>query len=311
MTTPPPTPIAARKVEVRRRGNGLGIWFFRQALRIFGLWGAYRLLDLVALYYALFDLETRARVSPYLVRRYPRATALGRWVALYRLFHSQGRQLIDTHASLLGAVRYDLVMERPEAILALGADPKGCVLLMSHMGNWKITMPAFDKVGKPICLVKRPDENRAMAESLGLDREDAKIRIISPEGDFGGAIEIVKALDAGAMVAMMGDRRYGFETIRVPDFLGAPAYFPFGAFHIAATCGVPVAVLLSAKTGPRQYTVALERLIRPVYRPGRPKREQLAEWAAEYAKTLEEFVLKYPDQCFIFNDVWREESSAG
>ena len=154
----------------------------------------------------------------------------------------------------------------------------------------------------------RPEDNRAVADSLGVDRENSQIRLISPEGDFGGSIEIVNALQEGAIVSMMGDRSYSFDSVRVSSFLGAAASFPYGAFHIAAVCKVPVVVFLSAKTGPRQYKVSISRLIYPVYKEGRRKKDQAAEWVREYAEVLEEFVLKYPYQCFIFHDIWKNNN---
>lgn len=297
---------AARGSRRTFSGTALGIWFFAQALAVFGLWGAYRLLDLVALHYLIFARGARSKALAYLRHRFPDAGGWRRALQVYRLFHAQGRHLIDTYAAAVGAVEFDLRIADRTVIDRLGAAGEGCVLLMSHVGNWKISMPAFAQVPKSIYLVKRPDEDRAMAESLGLDREDAQVRLISPDGDLGGAIEIVRAIDQGAMVAMMGDRRYGADAVRVPSFLGAPAWFPFGAFHIAATCRVPVAVFLCAQTGPRQYTVNISRLMHPFFQPGRPKKEQLAEWVRDYAEGLEEFVLKYPYQCFIFDDVWKD-----
>ena len=298
--------VAARKIGVKHRGNALGFWFFRQALKFFGLRGAYFLLSGVALYYLLFDVDVRRRAMAYVRRRFPNAGFFGNANAVYRIFLNQGQHLIDHYALLSGAVHFDLCLENKDIINKVGSAREGCVLLTSHVGNWQIAMSAFRQIQKKIYLVMRPEDNRAVAHSLGVDRESSQVRLISPEGDFGGAIEIVKAIQDGAIVSMMGDRRYGFDSVRVPSFLGAAASFPYGAFHIAAACKVPVVIFLSAKTGPREYTVSISRLIYPVYKEGRRKKDQIADWVGEYTGVLEEFVLKYPYQCFIFNDVWKE-----
>lgn len=300
------TAIAAHKIEVKHRGNTLGFWLFRQQLKFFGLRGAYFMLAIVATHYLIFDRDARRRTMSYVRRRFPNAGFFGNMNAVYRLFLNQGQHLIDHFASMSGAVSFDLRMENKDIIYKVGAAAEGCVLLTSHVGNWQIAMPCFAHISKKVYLVMRPEDNRAVAESMAVDRGNAQIRLISPEGDFGGAIEIVKVLREGAVVSMMGDRRYNFDSVRVPSFLGAPASFPYGAFHIAAACKVPVVVFLSAKTGPQQYTVSVSRMIYPVYKEGRPKKEQMAEWVQEYASVLEEFVNKYPYQCFIFHDVWKE-----
>lgn len=304
--SPKDSVVAAHKIEVKRRGNALGFWFFRQALKFFGLRGAYFLLSGVVLHYLLFDVDARRRAMAYVRRRFPNAGFFGNVNAVYRLFLNQGHNLIDHFASLSGVVHFDLCMENKEVINKVGSAREGCVLLTSHVGNWQIAIPAFAQVNKKVYFVMRPEDNLAVANSLGIDRESSQIRLISPEGDFGGAIEITNAIGEGAIVAMTGDRRYSFDSVRVPFFLGAPAFFPYGAFHIAAACKVPIVILLSAKTGPRQYTVSISHLICPVYKEGRPKKDQIADWVQQYAAVLEEFLLKYPYQCFIFNDVWKK-----
>ena len=298
--------VAARKIRVKHRGNALGFWFFHQTLKFFGLQGAYFLLSGVAFHYLLFDVDARRRAMAYVRRRFPNAGLFGNVNAVYRIFINQGQHLIDHYASLSGAVHFDLRLESKDIINKIGSAREGCILLTSHVGNWQIAMPAFSQINKKIYLVMRPEDNRAVANSLGVDRESSQIKLISPEGDFGGAIEIVQAIQDGAIVSMMGDRRYGFDSVRVPSFLGAAASFPYGAFHIAAVCKVPVVVFLSAKTGPQQYTVSISRLIYPAYKEGRRKKDQVVDWVQEYTSDLEEFVLKYPYQCFIFNDVWKE-----
>ena len=297
---------AAGKINVKHRGNALGFWFFRQTLRCFGLRGAYFLLSGVALHYLLFDGDARRRAMPYVRRRFPDAGFFGKANAVYRLFLNQGQHLIDHYASLSGAVQFDLSLENKDIMHKVGSAREGCILLTSHVGNWQIAMPSFSLVNKKVYLVMRPEDNRAVADSLAVDRESPQIRVISPEGDFGGAIEIVAAIQDGAIVSMMGDRSYGFDCVGVSSFLGAAASFPYGAFHIAAICKVPVVVFFSAKTGLREYKVSISRLMYPVYQEGRRKKDQIAQWVEEYTGALEEFIAKYPYQCFIFNDVWKE-----
>ncbi|MBF0384412.1 MAG: lysophospholipid acyltransferase family protein [Candidatus Omnitrophica bacterium] len=294
-----------QKIEVKHRGNALGFWFFRQTLGVFGLRGAYFLLSGVALHYLLFDIDARRQAMSYVRHRFPSDGFLQNVNAVYRIFISQGRHLIDHFASLTGTVDFDMMLEGKEIIKKVSDAKEGCILLTSHFGNWQIAMPAFAQVNKKVYLVMRPEDNQAVAQSLGIGRESSQIHLISPEGNLGGAIEIVKAVQEGAVVSMMGDRRYGFDSVKVPSFLGQPAFFPYGAFVIAATCQVPVIVFLSVKTGDRKYTVDISRVIYPSYKEGKPKKDQLTEWVQEYVGVLEEFAQKYPYQCFLFHDVWK------
>ena len=49
--------MSPKKNVERKRGNRLGLWFFRTAIRILGLRGAYGFLYFVSLYYLVFDRE--------------------------------------------------------------------------------------------------------------------------------------------------------------------------------------------------------------------------------------------------------------
>jgi len=127
--------------------------------------------------------------------------------------------------------------------------------------------------------------------------------LISPEGEFGGVVQIMNQLNAGNVVSFNGDRAYGFDTVDVP-FVGGTAKFPFGAFQIAAAAGVPILVLLASKTGPREYTIDVTQTIEPIYAGRRDKRGQLSAWVAQYAAMLDAFFAEHPFQCFLFYDVW-------
>ncbi|MFH0753413.1 MAG: hypothetical protein V2A70_02460, partial [Candidatus Omnitrophota bacterium] len=171
---PKNTAIAARKIEVKHRGNNLGFWLFRQQLRFFGLRGAYFMLAMVAIHYLVFDKDARRRTMSYVRRRFPKAGFWGNTNAVYRLFLNQGQHLIDHFASTSGAVTFDLRMENKDLIYKVGAASQGCVLLTSHVGNWQIAMPCFSAINKKVFLVMRPEDNRAVAESMGVDRENSQ-----------------------------------------------------------------------------------------------------------------------------------------
>jgi predicted LPLAT superfamily acyltransferase len=70
--------------------------------------------------------------------------------------------------------------------------------------------------------------------------------------------------------------------------------------------GCPAVVLLSAKTQTHRYAVDLVSVTYPRYEPGLPKREQLSGWVQAFARVLEDYLLRYPYQCFLFYDIWQK-----
>ncbi|MGM0644170.1 MAG: hypothetical protein ACQETC_10370 [Thermodesulfobacteriota bacterium] len=287
----------------RQRGNLPGFVFFRLLLQTGGLYAAYGLLYGVALHYWLFDRDAVKKASAYLSRRFPESGGIMIRLKCYRLFISQGKQLIDRMAAISGLVDFDFTLLGKERLSELSERTTGFVLLTAHAGNWQIAMTTLERIGKSVHLVMHPEQNAAVQESLNISADAAMLGTIPPSGGPGEVVRIIKLLKEGGIVSFMGDRPYEAATGEV-TFMGDRAAFPLGAFSVAAAAEVPVVILLASKTGRKSYTVDFTNVMNPVYEKGKSKRKQLAEWAQQYADILTDFFRKSPYQCFLFYDVW-------
>ncbi len=287
----------------KNRGNAIGFWFFRMFLKFGGLYAAYGLLLGVALYYWIFDRNAVKTASAYLKRRFPSDSSLLIYFKVYKLFYSQGKQLIDRAAHTAGFVKFNFQLSGENILNDIKTSDKGCILLTAHAGNWQLAMATLDKVNKKIFLVMLPEYNKAVKKALNIDGKNNYIDVISPEGHLGGIVPVVRELNMGNVVSYMGDRAYGSESVEV-EFMGDKAFFPCGAFAIAAAVKVPVVVVLASKTGTYSYKVDFTNIIKPEYKNRKNKRQQLSQWVQEYADILTGFFEKYPYQCFLFHDVW-------
>jgi predicted LPLAT superfamily acyltransferase len=292
-----------RRVE-RQRGNRLGFWFFRQAVRLFGLGGAYVLLYGVGLHYLIFDRPIVAASLAYVKRRFPAHGPLRRLVDVYLLFVSQGKCLIDRFAMASGYEGITLNLVGMDGLRDLMADPgKGFILLTAHVGNWQVAMTALRGFGRPVNLMMRREDNQAVKQALSLYEGDDQVRFIFTDDPLDGVIEAMKAIDRGELVSVMGDRAYDFSAIET-NFLGDNVRFPYGAFSIASAARCPVVVLLSAKTGARTYLVDVSHVI-AAPAGGRKKMDGIINATREFAGVLEEYVTTYPFQWFVFRDIWK------
>ena len=297
---------ASRKIEAKRRGNTLGFWFFKVSLRLFGLRGAYGLLYIVCIYYVLFDRSAVSGAVAYIKRRFPSHGFVKRLRHVYLLFVSQGKQLIDRYAIVSRHEIFDIQLRGYEQFVSLVRNSThGIILLTAHVGNWQVAMTVLKKLGKTVYLVMRPEDNPAVQSSLRISREQNHIKIISPEQNLGGIVEIMNKLKAKHIVSIMGDRRYGFKAVEV-SFLGEKAWFPYGGFTIAAAAGCPIVVLLSEKISAYKYIVDVSNVLYPCYVSGKDKHHQLQRWVQEFATLLEAYTYKHPYQYFLFHDVWEE-----
>ena len=130
------------------------------------------------------------------------------------------------------------------------------------------------------------------------------IEFISTSEFLGGTVEVLKALDSGGIVAIMGDRSYGTQTIEA-SFLGEKAYFPYSAFFFAASANCPVVPFYVVKENKNSYKVHMNNILYPKLKHKKEKKtEQLTSWVQRYVNELDNFTKKYPYQCFLFNNIW-------
>ncbi len=296
---------ATRKITARKRGNAFGFWVFTTSLRCLGLRAAYGLLAFVCLHYVLFDRAAVRAALAYVRRRFPgHGWWRKRW-DVYRLFISQGVTLIDRGYLLQGGTKLQSRLVGSEKIRPVLASGQGFILLTAHLGNWQVVMTALAKFNRKVYLVMRPEDNPAVAANLKISNNAGNISIISPEGALGGVVEIMEALKTGGIVSIMGDRSYSFSSVEV-QFMGDPARFSCGAFHIAALACCPVVALLAAKTGIFDYEVNVAGIYHPQYLDRASKPVQLQQWVQAFAGVMEAYVEKYPYQCFLFYDIWAD-----
>lgn len=289
---------------VKKRGNKFGFWFFRTSLKIFGLSGAYGLLYPVCLYYLLFDRLAVSSTMAYIKRRFKTYNFIQRICFVYMLFINQGKHLIDRYYAISGAGKFDIELQGYDKIRSLLYDSKkGAILLTAHVGNWQVTITVLKRLGKTVYLLMSPEENVAVKNALDIDSDQERIRIISVDNFLSGVVEIIRAIDEGNLVSVMGDRSDGYSSTEV-NFFGEKASFPYGAFSIAAAAGCPVVVLLSAKVSMEKYIVDVTNVIFPRYGSRDKKHEDIRSWVQEYARILEDYATKYPLQWFIFRDIW-------
>lgn len=287
---------------MKKRGNRLGFRFFETVLKTGGLRPAYAFLYLVCLHYLLFDPSARRSATACISRQFPNHGKLRRLARVYLLFVSQGKSLIDRYVHSVNSSVFALQKKGFEKLDSIRLE-QGFVLLTAHVGNWQIAMTALRRMGRTVHLLMRPEDNPAVQESLRVQEENERVKIISVAGPMGGLVEAMQVLERGDVVSIMGDRHYGSRAVPV-DFIGARAQFPCAAFLIAASARCPVVTLLSSKSGTRTYQVDLADVFEPQWAHGESKDAQLQRWTQRFASILEAYLEPRPLQCFLFHDIW-------
>jgi len=288
-----------------KRGNGFGFMFFNFVLRLVGLTHARRMAAIVCVYYLLFDWRAVKNTLPYVRHLLPEAGFFKRMTFTYRLFVNQAWMLLDRIAFNVGLISFEHTSEGYDTFVELAENqPIGVILLGAHFGNWQLAVEGLKKLTCRVNIVMSPETNPAVKKHLKINSATGNINYVFTDGPDHGCVEIAGALCAGEVVCLMGDRAYGSDTVQV-EFLGEPAYFPFSAWAIAAKTGSAVIPFFVCKNPKTEYHVCSDT---PVY-PKIERRASIAETiqprVEKYVKQLETMILNYPEQCFIFSDVWK------
>ncbi len=279
--------------------------FFYLLIRLGGRRVAYGFLRLVVLYYTLLRPDQRRKGLPYLRRRFPGARGPALLRHSYRHSLALGQVLIDRAVvGILGPGELTVDFPAGPRLRELTAAGRGLILMTAHVGCWQVAMAALDGLETPVNLLMRReagDVDRLVFEHRGGENP---FRIIDPEGEFGGALEMIAALKRGEVLSVMGDRLLGSDRNGLAvEFLGAQVLFPFSAYKLASATGAPIVVLLSRKNGPAGYALELARVIEVPPGLGRGG-EVFRPYVAEAAAALEDYVAENPYQFFNFFDMW-------
>ena len=287
----------------------LGHWFFYVALRLCGQRGGYLLLYPVIFSYLLFARGIKHRTAPYLTRRFPGHSPLRLFVHRLRNILSFGRVLVDRgwmgvnpkadiQGQLLGS----------EQLLRLVKEGKGIILVTAHMGNWQSALSTLNFIPVKVHALMQYDREAAAKHYFDLGKRKKTFEIIDADGPFGGMIEATAALQRGEVVTIMADR-YVKGTSSVVDFLGSPARLPNAAYLLAAHVKAPVAVLLAAKTSPRQFHLKVWDIFYPRFETRENRQEILDDCCRKFGRCLEKYLTLYPYQWYNFFDFWQDDAN--
>ena len=173
------------------------------------------------------------------------------------------------------------------------------------MGGWSAERPVSLNSGRGCAdaleargyRVTRVDVDRDIAATLAKLKPDVAFNAlhgrVGEDGTIQGVLEILRIpyTHSGVLASALAMQK---DLAKV----------------VLQAAGVPVAVLMTAKTGYRSYDVRLMRVIEVTPGLGRDARNY-AVYARQFAEVLEEFVAQYPWQFYNFYDLWAPAAERG
>ena len=290
--------------QIKKKLEWLGHCFFYTVLLVGGQRVAYFFLYPVIFTYVLCSRKIHKSTAPYFRRCFPSHNWLALRLDVFKNILSFGKVLVDRgwmgfnrKAELAGTFNDS---EKLHEVIQEG---KGVVILLAHVGNWQTCLVRLKALNVEVHALMEFDQERVSKHFFEL-RGEKPFNIIDVHGFLGGMIEATTALQKGDIVLMMADRLHQgrHETV---DFLGSEVRLPVAAYHLAATAGSPVVVLLANKTGRKSYSLAIWDMFYPGQN-GLGKKEELAHCAQKFSCALEKYVEQYPYQWYNFFDIWAQ-----
>lgn len=284
------------------RGAKFGIKFFRFWYRTWGYSHTKVMVWFVTFFYALFDLDARKKVAPYIRHRFPNSNIFSRLRHTWFLFAHQGMSLLRQEMYEELGCKYQVIYDSEEA-KKIRFSETATVVVYSHFGPWQVMMRNIAHHENAVNIMAQPDKNTEVDKMKSFFNNNSAntIRQIAPTP--GSLMLLQQALEKNEFVTMMGDRNFEEFPLEV-QYLGAKAYFPVAAFYLAARMNCPL-ICIFAHLHNDEYVLEFCDVMYPKMN-GRD-REQLRPYLEKYTQHLERLCMEYPYDCFSMFNHWSQE----
>jgi predicted LPLAT superfamily acyltransferase len=294
------------------RGRHLGtLWgwlFFLGMLRLFGRWPTYIAMRGMSLFYLLTSSDHRSGVQGYLRRAQAAGIAVqAGWLSAWRVFYNFAISIIDRFLRLArGKDAFKFEIHGAEEARATLQD-SGVIFISAHMGNPELGASELNSYStdKPVNILQftaGEDPYVALLQRYTKTRRPPRIISLNAGEDL-AAMEAVRALRRGEIVALKGDRIVDDRTATV-DLLGSPVRLPTGPWLLAAISGAPIVVFGCFKKDARTYHVEVGKPRTLRFTSRKERDADLHRWTTEFASQMEQWIKAWPHQWYNFHDPW-------
>ena len=193
------------------------------------------------------------------------------------------------------------------------ADGRGKLVLVSHLGVAEATraLAQHDRAVPVWAMVydEHAPRFKAMLEDVAPDASRHIIAVNHLGVDTAARLE--EAIARGEWVAIAADRTPNDQSSRgsrtaTASFLGHDAPFPVGPFVLANLLKCDVVTLFAVRVGDK-LLISCRPFASEIQLPRKTRDEALAQYASQWAKTLEDQAVAHPYQWFNFYDFWHED----
>jgi phosphatidylinositol dimannoside acyltransferase len=179
---------------------------------------------------------------------------------------------------------------------------RGAIVVVGHLGNWDAAGAWVGATGRKLVTLAEVLRPRRMFDFFADHR--AKLGMTIYPAEAGATGDLVRALDEGAVVAILGDRDLKGRGPKVV-FFGETTTFPAGPAVVAVKTGVPLLVAgvygVERADGKKGWVAEISE---PIELPDETGKDAIATLTQRVAHVMEGFVAKHPEEWHVFNPFW-------
>ncbi len=179
---------------------------------------------------------------------------------------------------------------------------KGVILLSAHLGNWELGGLVVSMLRRPTGAVVLKHQNKKINDFF---RKQRSVKDLKPIEIGFSLRESFSLLRNNGLLAVLGDRDFSKHGVYV-DFFGRTTLIPKGPAIFSCRVGSAIVPTFMIRQPDDTFRLVFER---PIY-PDTTKLEESAvkELVEEYSNIIESYVRRYPDQWYMFREVWNNNA---
>jgi KDO2-lipid IV(A) lauroyltransferase len=259
----------------------------------------------VAVY--MFDGVHRRIARSNVAAAFPGRSAAEQRVIVRGAFAHFGRLLFGllkfstlTSRAMLARVEF----EGEERVRQAYAQGKGVLFVTGHFGFWELQAMVHALRLRPMAVVARALDNRALNDLLERIRTRTGNTVIYRQGTIR---RVLRLLHAGEGVGVLIDQHIQSRDAIYVDFFNRPAATTSVVAALALRTGAPVVPLFALPLGGGRYRMIYEHPIQP---PSQGAADAVHEFTQRCTDVLEMYVRRHPELWLWMHRRWRVDDSA-
>ncbi len=176
-------------------------------------------------------------------------------------------------------------------------DGKGLIVVTAHVGNWDLAGATLAAMGYPVNAVVDTLEPPRWNDAVQAIRRRLGIKPVALED---GPRDMLRCLRRNEILGILIDRPLTDEGVGV-QFFGAETRVPAGAATLALRTGAGVVTAVIVRES-NYYVAHVGPLIRP--NPTGDRSVDIQALTQQFMDQLESWIRRYPEQWFMFRDMW-------